>query len=429
MYRALIAIEAPLSADELRQDLQDAGIEIVAENSDPAQLAAAVVRSEPDIVIAASTSPSSVLFDAAAMIGTLAPRPFVVFTSDSDAGKIDKASTSNVHAYVVNGYAKHRLLSVVQVARARFRHEQVIRDELTGLSKRFEERKIVDRAKGTLMRSRGISEEEAFELLRTLAMNARQRIGVASQSVIDMSRAGEVVNRSGQLRMLSQRIVKCFAQSIIGPDQAAAGAIIADCIERVEANLGILHKAISTKGYGELINRVAGSWKHVRAICLESSDVSQVDALDARAEEMLNDAERLTSFLESSGLAPSLRILNIAGRQRMLTQRVAKLCFLLAIDPQPARAAQLSKLTEAFQAALDYLREAPLSSDPIRSDLQVALTHWQRLTALLESISDAAALAQISETCEALLDISERLADRYEQAMQILIGDRMSRMV
>lgn len=139
-----------------------------------------------------------------------------MFTSDGDAAKIIRASDSGVHAYVVDGYAKHRLLSVIQVARARFRHEQVLKQELNGLSQRFEERKLVDRAKGVLMRSRSVTEEEAFELLRNLAMRSRQRIGVVAQSVSDMSRAGDAVNRSGQLRMLSQRIVRCYAQALVG---------------------------------------------------------------------------------------------------------------------------------------------------------------------------------------------------------------------
>lgn len=429
MYKILMATEAPLNADELRQDLLDVGVKVVAENSDPAQLAASVVRSEPDIVIAASSSPSKPLFEAARMLGTLAPRPFVMFTSDSDASKIEKAAASNIHAYIVNGYTKHRLLSVIQVARARFRHEQVLQDELSGLSKRFEERKIVDRAKGVLMRSRGFTEEEAFELLRSLAMNARQRIGVAAQSVIDMSRAGEVVNRSGQLRMLSQRVVKSYAQSILNPGDASARQIISDSVARVEANLGILHKAISTRGYGDLVGRVATSWTDVRKICVAPSDPSQVDTLDMDAESMLKDAEQLTEFLESSGLAPSLRILNIAGRQRMLSQRISKFCFLLAIDPQPLRASQLSNVIEAFQDALDFLVGAPISSPTIAATLETALVQWRRLKELLESRSNATTLGQVSEATERLLDISEDLTEQYEQAMQILIGDRMGRMV
>ncbi len=429
MYKVLVATEAPLVADDLRQDLQGVGVDVVAENVDATLLAAAVVRSEPDIVIAASPSPSPQMFEAARMLGTLAPRPFVTFTSDPDAVKIERASASNMHSYVVNGYAKHRLLSIIEVARARFRHEQVLKDELSGLSKRFEERKIVDRAKGALMRSRGVSEEEAFEILRNLAMNARQRIGVASQSVVDMSRAGEVVNRSGQLRMLSQRIVKSYAQSIVGPEISGARQITADCIARVDANLGILRKAISTTGYGELVERVATSWKNVHAICSDPPVASCVDELDSCAEGMLKDAETLTDFLESSGLAPSLRILNIAGRQRMLSQRICKFCFLLALEPRPARAEQLSRLIEAFQKAMDFLIAAPLTSTSIQTALDAARAEWKHLTGLLEKTGEATTLSQISEAAEKLLGIFEHLTDQYEQALQVLIGDRMGRMV
>ena len=430
MYNVLMATEAPLTPDEIRQDLIDAGVNIVAENTDPLQLATAVVRSEPDLVIAASASPSNGLFDAAKMLGTLAPRPFVMFTSDLDATKIDRASGSGVHAYIVNGYAKHRLLSIIEVARARFRHDQVRQDELTGLSKRFEERKIVDRAKGALMRSRGVTEEEAFELLRNLAMNARQRIGVASQSVIDMSRASEAVNRSGQLRMLSQRIVKCYAAAAhAGLGHSVAVQIIADCIARVDSNLGILHKAISTKGYGDLVDRVAENWKTVRSIASAPVDRDQIDTLDRSAETMLRDAERLTEFLEASGLAPSLRVLNFAGRQRMLSQRIGKLCFLLALTPAEASVAHLKLATEAFQTAMDFLNAAPLSSKVIRADLELVLFEWGRLKTLLRSIGDPEVLLGISAASDKLLDLSERLTEHYEQAMQVLIGDRMGRMV
>ena len=428
MYRALMSTEAPLVCDDLRRDLEAAGVQVVAENIDAADLAQAVVRSVPDLVIAASASPSNLLFEAARMLGTLAPCPFIMFTSDGDVSKIEQASHSGVHAYVVDGYAKHRLLSIIQVARARFRHAQVLKEELSGMSQRFEERKLVDRAKGVLMRSRRVTEEEAFELLRNLAMRSRQRIGVVAQSVIDMSRAGEAVNRAGQLRMLSQRIVKCYAQVLFGLDVEQAVQIMADCVVRVESNLGILRKAISAKGYGDLVDRVAAGWQEVLAICAEAPGLAQLDVLDARADVMLKDAETLTEFLESSGLVASLHVLNVAGRQRMLSQRIAKLCFLLAIKPQDTLVVQLNEMTDTFQKAMDYLSEMPLSSAAIRQNLQAATLEWDRLRATLGAMHDLSALGPISDASERLLDMVERLTDQYEQAMQVLIGDRIGRM-
>ena len=296
------------------------------------------------------------------------------------------------------------------------------------MSQRFEERKLVDRAKGVLMRSRGVTEDEAFELLRNLAMRSRQRLGVVAQSVIDMSRAGEAVNRGGQLRMLSQRIVKCYAQVLVGLEAEAALQMLSDCVVRVESNLGILRKAIGAKGYGELVDRVAASWQGVLLLCAEPPEAQHLDVLDARADAMLKDAERLTEFLEASGLVASLHVLNVAGRQRMLSQRITKLCFMLALEPSGARLAQLRELAATFQIALDYLCNVPLSSVAIRENLQTGLVKWRRLHATLDAIGDANAIAQVSDASERLPDVSERLTDQYEQAMQVLIGDRIGRM-
>ena len=428
MYRALLATDSPLIADELRDDLIDAGIDVVGETVDADTIATSVVRHAADLVIAVSSSPSATLFEAARMLGTLAPCPFVLFTSDADTEKIDRASPAGVHAYVIDGYATHRLLSIVQVARARFRHDQLLKEEFVGLSQRFEERKLVDRAKGMLMRSRGITEEQAFEMLRNLAMQSRQRLGIVAQSVSDRSRAGEAVNRAGQLRMLSQRVVLCYARSLDAGSAAAAGQIIGDCIDRVEANLGILRKAISAQGYAERVAKVAASWQFVRECCEKPPGRERLAKLDAFAETMLDDAEALTDFLENSGLVASLHVINVAGRQRMLGQRIAKLCFLLALEPSGERLVQLRTLAVTFQARFDDLQALPLTSKPIRSLLQNVLFDWQRLQGTLERIGDAAALIDVGDASERLLEASERLTDQYEQAMQMLIGDRMGRL-
>ena len=122
-----------------------------------------------------------------------------------------QALRSGVHAYVVNGYAPARLRPLLQLARARFEREAALRSAHAELAHRFEERKLVDRAKGILMRARQIAEDEAFRLLRRASMQDQQRVGQVSRRVIDAARDAEAVNRAGQLRMLSQRIVKLYA--------------------------------------------------------------------------------------------------------------------------------------------------------------------------------------------------------------------------
>jgi AmiR/NasT family two-component response regulator len=427
MSKTILATEPPVENGGLRQDLTDAGLEIVEETREAVDLPQAVIRTQAELVVAVSGSPSPALFEAAKMLIAVAPRPFILFTSDRDATKISRAGDCGIHAYVVDGYARHRLAAIVQVAKTRFRHDQKLRNEISQLTKRFGERKTVDRAKGLLMRSRGVSEEEAFELLRSLAMRTRQRIGIVAASVIDMSRAGEAVNKSGQLRMLSQRIALAYAQAVSGPPPGAIAETMADSVERVEANLALLRRAISAQGYGEFVDRVVASWQDLKALLDGAPEASAVEQVDARAEQMLTDAERLTGFLESSGLVTTLHVINVAGRQRMLSQRIAKLCFLLAITPEPARLRELRDVAAKFQEVLDYLNGVPLSSAAIRANLEQANIHWGRMSDALGALGDREALVKIAFISEQLLGVFERLAQLYEQSMQMLIGDQIGR--
>jgi AmiR/NasT family two-component response regulator len=411
----------------LRGDLETAGFDVMDLGADVGGLAQAVVKASPDVVIAGCRTPSEHLFQAARALAAWAPCPFVLFTSDGDLARIERAIESGIHAYVVEGYAPHRLLSIVQVARARFRREQILKNELSDLSQRHEERKQVDRAKGILMHSRGLSEDEAFEVLRHLAMNSRQRLGVVALNVIDTSQAGEAVNKAGQLRMLSQRVVRCYAQSLLSQDSGAAAQILSQSIARVLKNLTALKQAISTPGFEERLSQVAASWQDVRSILDAPAAAAQLRTLDERAERMLGDAERLTAFLESSGLSPSLYVLNIAGRQRMLSQRIAKLCCLLAFETTSERLSQVQELTVEFQKALDRLIEAPLSSGAIDNSLSAARVQWHRMKEALRTLQQADALTQIAQASESLLEALDVLTIHYEQAMQLLVGNRLRR--
>ena len=118
-------------------------------------------------------------------------------------------------------WMRERLRAVLARAQARWQREAALRDRWRALRTRLDERKWVDRAKGLLMSARGIGEDAAFGLLRGAAMHANLRLGELSRSVVEAAQWAEAINRAGQLRMLSQRLVRLAAQALAGRRSAA----------------------------------------------------------------------------------------------------------------------------------------------------------------------------------------------------------------
>jgi response regulator NasT len=113
------------------------------------------------------------------------PRPIVMFASDDRSEAIRDAVRAGVSAYVVDGLDAERVKAIVDVACARFEEFQRLKIELAAANLKLSERKLVDRAKGLLMKARGLDEEQAFQALRRLAMDRKQRLGEVAQLLID----------------------------------------------------------------------------------------------------------------------------------------------------------------------------------------------------------------------------------------------------
>ncbi|RYF17117.1 MAG: ANTAR domain-containing protein [Oxalobacteraceae bacterium] len=207
---AMIVLGGALKPPSLADDLRAAGI-TVHESGSGLNFVQCFLAHAPDMIIMHQHTPDAEMFEKAANVAQLSPCPVIVFTPDPDADNIARAMTAGVHAYIINGYSPTRLRSVIHLAQARFQCDQLVRDELAQVNQRFEECKLVDRAKAILMGTRQLREEEAYRVLRRVAMHTKQRIGQVSQRVIDAARYGEAINRAGQLRMLSQRAVKLYA--------------------------------------------------------------------------------------------------------------------------------------------------------------------------------------------------------------------------
>ena len=412
-----------------------------------------VVRSAADVVVCYENHPGDALFAVTAMLQETAPRPVVLFTADPDVEMIERAAAAGIHAYVVDGYAPQRLRSVIHVAQARFRRDQTLREELADVHDRFSERKLVDRAKGILMRVRDVPEEEAFRLLRSAAMQSKQRIGQVAQQVIDATRYADAINRAGQLRMLSQRIVKLYALGCAGvtPDEAAD--LCRQSCDQVEANLALLGRMLSRATFGDLLDGVLAPWSSLKQAVRGTPAVGRLSEIDSLAERLLVQAEALTRNLETAGFAAALRVINVSGRQRMLSQRIAKGTILTALLPRAeTRDAETRKAEAEFQQGLVFLAATPLSTAGIREAMEAATETWTEFCRAIErhrssgsrlgsrgpvTLSSGAggsgttgrdsvvvepAGAEIAVLSELLLTRFDRLTDLYEQGIQTLMA-------
>ncbi|MEY2874674.1 MAG: hypothetical protein RLZZ373_2045 [Pseudomonadota bacterium] len=421
----LLAIAPALpDAPTLVTDLESNGLQVCA-RATCAQMVREAVRHAPDLIVVWEPHPDEALFEAVRLLESAVPTPVLVFTSDVRAETMEAALAVGIDGWIVNGYAASRLRPLVQFSIARHRQTRQMREELADLKRRFEERKLVDRAKGLLMSARQVNEDEAFRLLRSASMNAKQRIGQVSQQVIDAAHYGDAINRAGRLRMLSQRIVKLYALAATGVESAGSRALLADSGAQIDQSLQLLDRTLSRPTFGDLIDAVQATWAQLQASLVSVPVASRLAALDHDAERLLELSDRLTQALENAGLAPTLHVINVSGRQRMLAQRLAKLALLRegpalsAGEPLPVA---LAPTAEAFERGLAYLRDIPLSTPAIREGTAAAELHWQEMLAAVRAGGTPAARVTLAAASEALLERFDRLTREYEQGMQSLMG-------
>lgn len=425
MTSALVHLNGAKGSPLLVPDLEAAGIHVVGVIEERSKLVREVVRHAPDLVICDDPFPDAALFKAVQTIAETSPRPIIVFTSDGDADNIVRAIESGVHAYVINGYSPQRLRSLVHLAQARFRREQALREELLDVSSRFEERRLVDRAKGILMHARQVSDDDAFQILRTASMHTNQRLGQVSQHIIHSARFAESVNRAGQLRMLSQRLIKLYLLELAGVDVAKHKECMKNSMQRIDSNLAWLGKSLSKPTFGDLLGHVLLTWTRLKRALQGEPRADQVAQIDETAELLLLEAERLTGSLENAGSVAPLHVLNMAGRQRMLSQRFSKYALLGALGDgalKPRYDAGMAESRAEFEKSLSYLNDIPLMTKDISGALDAAAVGWQQMLVGATEARHRAGQETVANASEALLDVFEQLSVHYERSMQMLVG-------
>ena len=188
MLRVMLVDDSQEEVSPLKEGLAFAGYDVVVVSAAGLALAERVTELAPDVIIIETESPSRDVLEHVSVVSARAPRPIVLFTDDRQNTSIQAALKAGVSAYVVDGIQAERLQPILDVAVARFAHEQALREELRDAQTKLVERKVIERAKGILMEQKGVSEEQAFRLLRKLAMDKNAKLLDVAQQVVDIAK-------------------------------------------------------------------------------------------------------------------------------------------------------------------------------------------------------------------------------------------------
>jgi response regulator NasT len=171
----------------LRIGLLEAGYNIIASFPADIHLPERVAQMQPDMIIIDAESDSRDVLEHVVFATRDERRPIVLFTEDQGRSSMQAAMNAGVSAYVVAGLRSERIKPVLEVAMLRFQADQKLRAELDDTRSKLAERKVIDRAKGLLMASHKLSEEEAYQKLRGIAMNKNLKLAEVAQRLLDVS--------------------------------------------------------------------------------------------------------------------------------------------------------------------------------------------------------------------------------------------------
>ena len=178
------AVRAAILEEGLRVANVDDGAVQVHHIRDMVNLLPRIVAIDPDVILIDLENPSRDTLEQMFQVSRSARRPIAMFVDKSDSATVQAAIDAGVSAYVVDGLRKERVRSILDVTISRFHAFDRLQSELREAKSALEDRKIIDQAKGILMKQRGCSEDDAYVLLRRTAMNQNRKIAELARSLV-----------------------------------------------------------------------------------------------------------------------------------------------------------------------------------------------------------------------------------------------------
>ena len=181
------AINQAERSRSLRIGLLENGFNLVAVLPTDTFLNERLTQLQPDMIIVDAESQARDALEHVVVATRDARRPIVMFTNDNDTSHVKYAVAAGVSAYIVAGLSSERIRPILDVAMARFQHEQALRQELADTKVELQDRKVIDRAKGMLMQRQGLNEQAAYDKLRKTAMDKSLKVVEVAQRMLDVA--------------------------------------------------------------------------------------------------------------------------------------------------------------------------------------------------------------------------------------------------
>jgi hypothetical protein len=231
------------------------------------------------------------------------------------------------------------------------------------------------------------------------------------------------INRAGRLRALSQRSAKAYSQEFLRvlPEHAREIAQVAQRL--IATNLEELAKAKPPTEVVRLVQRATDAAADLRVQMEGGRSKEGVLTVSRQADLLLDAAEQATAGYEALGKSGSAKLINVSGRQRMLSQRMTKNYFLIAAGHHAkTHRDHIDTDRTAFAQALALLNGSALSTTGIRNELALAQSQWIFFEAALSKPADPETLRNVATTSERLLETMNNLTELYDTALKDLLG-------
>ena len=185
--KIVIIDESPIRAAILEEGLREAGYTEVVHVSEMQSLLARIYALDPDIIVIDLENPSRDSLEQMFQVSRAVRRPIAMFVDQSDSASIQASVDAGVSAYIVDGLKKERIKPILDLCVSRFNAFAKLQEELERTKSQLEDRKIIEKAKGILMKLKGLTEDEAYVLMRSTAMREKKKIGEIAQSILTAS--------------------------------------------------------------------------------------------------------------------------------------------------------------------------------------------------------------------------------------------------